>query len=174
MVNDSLIHRVGWPESRCSNGDFDIIASAMTTTACRPGRCVRSMVNDALYQAHDKVNVKAAGLLCLSRLRGEVGSRSDPGEGASPRVGAVDIYAQNRGKAPSPRPSPRKRGEGAHPPRHRQSTKLDVSMPQGERSGAVIPADRRRGRLRASRPAARSSGDAARDGRPDRSPWRLP
>src|SRR5258708_31040960 len=41
------------------------------------------------------------------RLRGEVGSRSDPGEGDSPRV-------RMRGESPSPQPSPREeRREGA-------------------------------------------------------------
>src|SRR5580704_7121864 len=39
------------------------------------------------------------------RVRGEVGSLFDPGEGASPRVRACE-------PAPSPRPSPRPRGEG--------------------------------------------------------------
>ncbi len=37
---------------------------------------------------------------------------------------------------------------------------------------AVIPAGRRRGHLRAAPPAARPDGDAARDGRPGRWPWR--
>ncbi|MHC2318207.1 hypothetical protein ACVIHC_005253 [Bradyrhizobium diazoefficiens] len=61
------------------------------------------------------------------RLRGEVGSRSDPGEGDSPRTS----YHLFRGSSPSPQPSPRKNGarEKKKPPEPRATVSLCDAFP---------------------------------------------
>jgi hypothetical protein len=53
-------------------------------------------------------NSRGVFLFTSPRLRGEVGLRSNPGEGDSPRTPMVLAFADN---GPSPQPSPRKRGE---------------------------------------------------------------
>ena len=61
----------------------------------------------------------------LPAARGEVGLRSNPGEGAPPRILRRD--SEPSGEAPSPRPSPRTRGEGARMRRENDETCFEAA-----------------------------------------------
>ncbi len=55
------------------------------------------------------MNVRSRGARFASpRLRGEVGTRSVPGEGEPPHIPMLTVFAE---RGPSPQLSPRERGE---------------------------------------------------------------